>query len=192
MTVTWKQHKEKWLGCELCELCHKRKRVVLCRGDLPCELLFVGEAPGPSEDITGLPFDGPAGKKLDQIIAEARRSSGWAGTIALTNLVACIPLDEDDKKFGEPKKVHIDACHDRLMEIIAIARPRVIVRVGTLATKNLPMENGSYYRHSGIPMVDIIHPAAILRMPVAKRDFAIRKCIVTLANTMEGLNVSSN
>lgn len=185
MPSAWKQHVDRWSNCQQCELCTKRNKIVLCRGDLPCDMLFVGEAPGPSENVSGIPFDGPAGKKLDQIVREARQASGWNGRVAFTNLVACIPLDDENKKFAEPDKEHIAACKERLQEIIGIARPRVIVRVGALATKNLASWQTEF------PAIDIVHPAAILRAQIAKRDFAIRKAIVTLANAMEGLNVGT-
>ena len=42
------------------------------RGSIPFNVLFVGEAPGESEDVLGFPFVGPAGKLLDHIIKEIR------------------------------------------------------------------------------------------------------------------------
>ena len=64
----YQSHCEKWqdgCGAEICELANK---VVLCRGRLPCDVLFIGEAPGESENVIGLPFVGPAGKLLDKMI----------------------------------------------------------------------------------------------------------------------------
>lgn len=47
--------------------CKAAKHVCLVRGTVPCDLLFVGEAPGSSEDVIGRPFVGPAGQLLDEI-----------------------------------------------------------------------------------------------------------------------------
>ena len=95
----YQQHVAKWKNCEQCDLhCH-RKRVVLCRGTVPCKILFVGEAPGASEDVVGKPFMGPAGKLLDSMLEEAGFNEGPV-SYAMTNLTACIPLDEEHTKIG--------------------------------------------------------------------------------------------
>lgn len=136
-------HKKRWKGCERCNLCENRSNVVLARGELPCDILFVGEAPGPSENTLGRPFIGPAGKLLDRIIEAARGS--YRARLAWTNLVGCIPLGDDSKKFDEPPKEAIEACAPRLRELVAIAKPKVIVTVGTLADKWTPKILGELY-----------------------------------------------
>jgi len=119
--LKYKQHREKWNDCEKCELCNQRGSVVLARGKIPCDLLFIGEAPGQSEDVLGVPFVGPAGKLLDSIIDQATltgRAEYSPGSgkpvpnenfprIAFTNLVSCIPKGEDGNKIQEPEKQHI-------------------------------------------------------------------------------------
>lgn len=64
-------HVERWRDCEGCSLSSRRSRVVLYRGKIPCDVLLVGEAPGDSEDVVGVPFVGPAGRLLDAMIAES-------------------------------------------------------------------------------------------------------------------------
>ena len=57
--------------CERCsELAATRKTVVFGNGNADAELMFVGEAPGASEDEQGLPFVGRAGQLLDQLLGE--------------------------------------------------------------------------------------------------------------------------
>jgi DNA polymerase len=182
-------HVRDWLDCTRCESHLTRKHVVLARGDLPCDVLFVGEAPGESEDVIGRPFCGPAGKLLDKIIGNScYRGPDEPGlSIALTNLVGCIPR-EDGKKAGEPDHECIMTCRPRLEELIRIAQPRLIVRVGKLAKEYL--DQG--YKHSvkvpeGITMIDIIHPSAILRANIAQRGLLVQKAVVTLSNALEAL-----
>lgn len=67
----YSSHVERWKDCEGCSLRDRRTRVVLYRGKIPCDVLFIGEAPGESEDVVGVPFVGPAGKLLDAMIQEA-------------------------------------------------------------------------------------------------------------------------
>lgn len=96
----WKRHKLKWSKCRECELCETRKQVVLASGSLPCDVLFVGEAPGVSENNLGTPFIGPAGKLLRAQIEAAGMTGSYK--TAFTNLIACIPLGPDGRKIHEP------------------------------------------------------------------------------------------
>lgn len=135
----WKLHKFEWQHCELCDLCEHRRKVVLARGSLPAEVLFIGEAPGPSEDSIGEPFVGPAGHFLDGMLQRAGFNVCDHGerpvTRCFTNLVGCIPKDEENKKFAEPPKHAILACSPRLLELVAMCKPKVIVCVGKLSEK---------------------------------------------------------
>jgi uracil-DNA glycosylase family 4 len=57
--------------CVRCqELAATRNSVVFGAGNADADLMFVGEAPGASEDEQGLPFVGRAGKLLDTLLAE--------------------------------------------------------------------------------------------------------------------------
>ncbi len=67
-------------ACERCpELAATRKTVVFGSGSADAELMFVGEAPGASEDEQGLPFVGRAGRLLDQLLGEIslERANVW-------------------------------------------------------------------------------------------------------------------
>lgn len=176
----WTKHRDRWKSCELCELCKGRKRVVLLRGVLPCDILFIGEAPGVGEDTLGKPFVGPAGKLLDRMIED---SIPTTFRLAFTNLIACIPLDEEGNKTKEPDKKYIRACSDRLREIYSIAKPRVVVMVGKLAEKWVPQ----LITELTMQRVGIIHPAAILRGDISQRGLAIQQTKVRLQGIVEGI-----
>lgn len=184
----WQQFNEKWSrGCES-GICGKAKSVCLARGKVPADVLFCGEAPGPSENVLGKPFCGPAGHLLDQIVDKSiPESVRWV----MTNLVGCIPLDEYGAKFTEPADEDVKCCTPRLVEFVRLCDPRLIVCVGTCARDWLdPKRKGSpaalegrrdYPRfHRKIPQVFISHPAAILRANVANQGFMMQKAIVTL------------
>ncbi|MEK0326406.1 MAG: uracil-DNA glycosylase family protein, partial [Nitrosopumilus sp.] len=125
--MTWKEHRAKWIDCSLCSLCKRRRKVVLARGKVPCDVLFIGEAPGASEDSLGSPFVGPAGHLLDQMIEDALDMTSpdqadlpaidSGPRIAFTNLIACIPKDEDGNKISSGDDIpleSIEACSERL------------------------------------------------------------------------------
>lgn len=193
-TTPYESHRQLWAGCRKCGLCEGRQNVVLARGRVPADVLFVGEAPGQSEDVLGRPFVGPAGRLLDQIIEGAWESvslpEGQGGkfvaTCAFTNLVACIPIGEDGDKVKEPESADIMSCQPRLEQFIKICKPKLIVCVGALSAKWL-RKNSASYGVGDIKMVDLVHPAAILRSNIAQRGLAIQRAIVTLANAVEGL-----
>ena len=175
-----------WSGCTRCPLHKTRTNVVHGRGAIGkdgVDVLFIGEAPGDSEDICGEPFIGPAGQVLDQIIAQAVPEGV---KFAICNLVGCIPRTGESVKAGEPDYEDIAACRPRLERFVKIADPKLIVTVGKLAREHIePGLSTSAKFHKDIPMVDIIHPAAILRLPWAARGLAVRKCIVTISKAVQ-------
>jgi len=182
----WTTHKKKWSNCKKCELWKTRKKVVLLRGKLPCDVLMIGEAPGASENVVGNPFVGPAGKLLNGIISEATEDVSWR--FAFTNLVACIPLDEDSNKISEPSKSCIRKCRNRLREVVRLARPQAIVRIGKLSTTYATPEHlGTDELEESILFADIIHPAAILRADESQKGLAVQRSIVTLRDTLSEL-----
>ena len=126
----WVRHKDEWNDCERCVLFFTRRRTVLFRGTLPCDVLFVGEAPGRSEDVLGIPFVGPAGQLLDRMIHNAGLDDHRLG---FTNLVACIPLDSSGDKTADPPEESLEACSPRVDEIGRMSKAQVVVLVGKLS-----------------------------------------------------------
>jgi len=173
----WTEHKSKWAGgCGSCQCAAAKK--VLGRGYLPCDVLFVGEAPGESEEVLGKPMVGPAGQLLDRIIADAIKKFPTP-KYAFTNIVGCIPRDGLNKA-SEPDESQIKQCQSRLLEFMAMAKPRLVVRVGKLSTKHCP--------DIGVPVVDLDHPAFILRSNEANRGLLMQRCVVQLRDAYEELN----
>lgn len=174
----WKKHVAKWSDCQLCPLHEVRLKVVLARGKLPCDVLFIGDAPGPNENVIGDPFVGPAGNLLDHFIDKA----GYGDLrLGFTNLIGCFPKGEDGTKYVDPPKESILACLPRLKELVGMAKPRMVVAVGKIADKWLPK-----VVTAGLPCVAITHPGAILRMDVSVKGLAIQRAIVTLIDAFPG------
>ena len=173
-------------------ICSEAKQVVFARGRVPADVLFAGEAPGASEDALGKPFVGPAGKLLDHIIERAFRNHA-SRTYCLTNLVGCIPFDENGVKTEEPDPDDILACSGRLLEFVRIVQPKLIVCVGSLPEKWIIGTKGkrhilAEYECARIP---ITHPAAVLRMNIAAQGLAVQRCVVNISNALEDLPPSA-
>jgi uracil-DNA glycosylase len=75
-------------GCVRCtELAATRKTVVFGAGNANAELMFVGEAPGASEDEQGVPFVGRAGKLLETLLGEIRLARS---EVFIANVLKCL------------------------------------------------------------------------------------------------------
>lgn len=191
----YESHVLRWKDCTDCILHENRQHVVLARGSLPCEILFCGEAPGRSEDVIGKPFIGPAGRLLESIIAEAFDPRP---RIAFTNLVACIPLGDENEKLAAPDHKEIKACTGRLKELVRMAEPRLIVCVGKLARTYIVgqaqfcepgKDNQPPWLADCEPLefVEIVHPAHILRSNLVQRGLMRQRAVVVLRNAWEEL-----
>lgn len=190
----FRRHVQKWSNCTQCNLQHGRKNVVLSRGQLPCDVLFVGEAPGHSEDAQAVPFFGPAGHLLDRIIKTAEQKVGKTRRKAFTNLVGCIPLGEDGRKTDKPFPEEIKKCRPRLAEYVRIAKPRVVVRVGQLAEKWLPtqadLEPVDWLPpdQDFIEMADITHPSFIGQQNAVLQASLFKRAVLTIADAYDRLD----
>ena len=74
--LTIKSINEKIIKCTKCDLCQNRKNAVPGKGNQNADVIFIGEAPGKSEDICGEPFIGTAGKRLDDALKNAGLTPG--------------------------------------------------------------------------------------------------------------------
>ena len=192
--ITWQSHVERWRHCEDCHLAQCRTQVVLARGKVPCDILFIGEAPGRSEDVAqtaeglGKPFVGPAGKYFDDLIEEA--IGDMKLRCAFTNLIACLPLDEEDSdKLEQPPPESVAACSDRLAEFVQLARPKLIVRTGKEATVYLmPGYHHSVRLGWDCPHIDIFHPSAILRAKFVQQSAMWRETVIKIRKAAEKLS----
>lgn len=149
----WRGHQRNWKHCQRCPIAKIRTNVCLYRGDLPCEVLFLGEAPGESEDLMGFPFVGPAGKLFDQLVEQAQIQADYLPAYGVSNIMGCFP--NTDRQIRKPTDQEAAACRPRLDEIIKLANPRLVITLGQIAKRNIPLLT--------VPIVNLVHPAAFLR-----------------------------
>jgi len=166
--LEWGALKETCMSCTRCGLCETRNNVVFGVGNEQADILFVGEGPGEQEDLQGIPFVGPAGKLLDDMLSIIDLSRNQNCYIA--NIVKCRPPRNRD-----PLETEQDACINYLRNQVALIQPKIIVCLGRIAAKRLidpnyriTREHGSWVLKNGIWMTAIYHPSALLR-DVSKR-----------------------
>lgn len=182
MKRRWKDHKKDFKDCSSCPLHEFRRRIVLAKGKVPADIVFIGEAPSMSDDALGTPFSGPAGILLDQIVEDVVSQSDDFTELrmAYTNLLGCIPREgRGQGKVKQPAKEHIQACYPRLQDFIDLCNPKLIVCVGKIVEKTV---STLFIEHEAIT---ITHPAVILRADVARKDYMIHQTVVELADELE-------
>jgi DNA polymerase len=154
--------------CTKCPLYRTATKPVPGQGSPTAELVCVGEAPGESEDKSGLAFVGAAGQLLTKILA--------AINLSREDVFICNVLKHRPPGNRNPLPHEVEACSPYLVRQLEIIRPKVIVAFGTFAAQTLLETKlsigklrGQVHRYYGVPLVVTYHPAALLRNPAWKR-----------------------
>jgi len=116
-----------------CQLGNNRKNFVFGDGNANADIMFVGEAPGATEDETGITFVGKAGKLLDKLLMDINLSRD---DIFIANVLKCRPPRNRD-----PLPDEIATCEPYLHKQISLIKPKVIVALGRIAGKTLIKKN---------------------------------------------------
>ncbi len=164
----------------LCRFCRKNSKGVLVPGEGPsnAKLVFVGEAPGKNEAITGKPFIGRAGKVLESLIVLAGQKRD---KVFITSAVKYLP-----KNYITPKPEDIKHGRKHLFAQLDIIKPKLVVLLGNVAVqavlgRSLPVaqHHGTMLRENGQTYFISYHPAAPLYSPklrtMIEKDFKTLK-----------------
>jgi DNA polymerase len=116
--------------CTRCDLKNGRTQVVIPAGDVQSRIAVIGHAPSGTDDKTGLPYTGPAGDILEELLFKVglRRSQ-----LYITNLVKCWPWkDTGDTRVNRvPNATEIKTCTlNWLQRELRLLQPRAIVCLG--------------------------------------------------------------
>jgi len=159
---------------------------VFGEGSLNAKIMFIGEAPGYYESISGHPFCGAAGKVLDELLDSVgiKREE-----VYITNLVKLRPPENRDPKMEE-----IKAFAPYLDKQIKIINPKVICTLGNYSTAFIFEKYGLKDKLQGISkihgkvfevgnlfdslkIIPLYHPAVATYNPnmkkILKKDFKI-------------------
>ena len=159
---TWESLKRDCTGCRGCSLGETRHNLVFGVGNEQAEVMLIGEGPGEQEDLQGVPFVGPAGKLLDDMLEmiDLDRQK-----VYIANIVKCRPPRNRD-----PLNVEQEACRPWLNRQIALVNPKIIVCLGRIAAMALiredfriTREHGQWFDRDGRRLMATYHPSALLR-----------------------------
>ncbi len=185
-------------GCKACDLWKSGTQTVFGEGRRTAEVMFVGEQPGDREDRAGQPFVGPAGRLLDEGMAQAgidRR------TAYVTNVVKHFKWRAKGKRriHQKPNWSEIAACRPWLDAELEAVKPRVLVCLGATAAQALIGRDFRITRQRGRPVeselapvvLATIHPSAILRADDEDREQEMQDFVDDLRVVAELLGKAS-
>ncbi|HTV90615.1 MAG TPA: uracil-DNA glycosylase [Stellaceae bacterium] len=172
-------------GFHGCALRGTATQLVFADGNPQGRVMFVGEAPGYEEDLSGKPFVGRSGKLLDLMMAAIGLDRGSA---YIANVV---PWRPPGNRTPTPQETAI--CLPFIRRQIELAGPDVLVCLGGPAAQTLlgikdgiTRMRGRWFPYDAggrdIRALATFHPAFLLRSPLQKRlawrDFlAIKKAL---------------
>lgn len=143
----------------------KETKLVFGSGNTNANILLIGEGPGVTENLQGLPFVGQAGKLLDKLLVLAGLERK---KVFVTNVVHHRPPENRDPEASE-----IEAYGKYLDKIIEIIDPKLILTLGRFSmAKFLPSVFISnvhgkkfdvQWKYKDIVVIPMYHPAASLR-----------------------------
>ena len=157
-------------NCHLCELSKSRQKVVCGEGDPHADLLFIGEAPGATEDSSGKPFVGRSGELLTKMIENVLHVS--RSDVYITNIVKCRPPNNQ-----VPTASQAHTCQPYLLKQIELIKPKMIITLGATAYHFLTGDEteiskvrGTIHKQNGYTLIPTYHPSYLLRNPSAKKE----------------------
>ncbi|MES2088082.1 MAG: uracil-DNA glycosylase [Patescibacteria group bacterium] len=154
-------------------LLKKTANLVFGEGNIDCQVMFIGEAPGFTEDQLKRPFVGRSGKLLDDMLGSIK----WKRSdVYITNIVKRRPPENRD-----PLPEEIEAYKPFLAKQIEIINPKVIATLGRfsmnyfLPLAKITRDHGKIFEVENKKIYPLFHPAAALRaagvMDDLKADF---------------------
>jgi uracil-DNA glycosylase family protein len=156
--------------CEGCPLYANATQTVFGAGPARADVVMVGEQPGDVEDRQGKPFVGPAGRLLDQMLAEAGIDRH---RVYVTNAVKHFKWTPRGKRrlHGKPNSREIFACRPWLEAELEAIKPDLLVLLGSTAAQSLLGRQFRITKHRGEPQetewapwtMATYHPSALLR-----------------------------
>jgi len=168
-----------------CALRATATQLVFADGNPQARVMFVGEAPGYEEDMSGTPFVGRSGKLLDRMMAAIGldRTSAYIANV--------VPWRPPGNRTPTPQETAI--CLPFIRRQIELANPDVLVCLGGPSAQTLlgirdgiTRTRGRWFAYDtgtrDIRAIATFHPAFLLRSPLQKRlvwrDFmAIKKAL---------------
>ncbi|MBE6583310.1 MAG: uracil-DNA glycosylase [Ruminococcaceae bacterium] len=166
--MTWEELENSCKSCDKCPLGKTKTNTVFGVGNKNTDIMFVGEAPGESEDKSGIPFVGRAGKLFDKYLLALGIDRN---EVYIANILKCRPPNNRD-----PLPEEQDMCMSYLREQVRLIKPKMIVCLGRISAMKLikpdfkiTKEHGIFFKKGAFEIVAVYHPSLLLR-DLSKRE----------------------
>lgn len=168
-TVQLEQVRAEIINSNVCpDLAQSATQLVLGSGNPDADIVFIGEAPGKQEDITGEPFVGASGKFLNEMLASIGLERE---DVYITNIVKYRPPNNRDPRIEEKEEFF-----PYLTKQLSIIDPSIVIPLGRhamntfLPDETISVAHGNQYRQTvmigsqpkELIFVPLYHPAAAL------------------------------
>jgi DNA polymerase len=182
-------------NCRGCELWKNATQTVFGEGSEHAKMILIGEQPGDQEDLTGIPFSGPAGQLLDRGLVDAGIDRE---EVYITNAVKHFKWLPRGKRrlHQKPNGREITACRPWLVAEVEAIQPCVLVCLGATAARAVLGKITKISEHRGeflksdlcSRVIVTVHPSSILRIEDSDmRKVAMRHFIDDLRTARRGL-----
>jgi len=156
--------------CQACPLYRRATQTVFGQGRRNARIMLVGEQPGNAEDLQGVPFVGPAGRVLNEALAEAGIDRDDAYVTNVVKHFKWIAVNRR-RMHKKPNAREIAACRPWLDQEIAVVKPLILVCLGATAAQALLGPQIRVTKDRGVLMssplaphaLATVHPSSILR-----------------------------
>ncbi|MDF1752350.1 MAG: UdgX family uracil-DNA binding protein [Verrucomicrobiales bacterium] len=185
--------------CRACPLWAKATQTVFGTGNPNARIMIIGEQPGDREDLEGRPFVGPAGRLLNEALAEAGLERD---DLYLTNAVKHFkwkpsPTDRKKRLHDKANRGEMEACKPWLIAEVMKVQPSIIVTLGNTAAQSVvrkdfrvlsergKVDTGNSIGFSG-SIIATVHPSFLLRIRDQKeKQLELEKFTADLALALE-------
>ncbi|MGL4636355.1 MAG: uracil-DNA glycosylase [Beijerinckiaceae bacterium] len=155
-----------------CQLKHTANQLVFADGNPQAKIMLVGEAPGAEEDREGRPFVGRSGQLLNKMLASIGLDRT---TVYIANIV---PWRPPGNRTPTPQETAM--CLPFVQRQIELCAPDILVCLGGPSSQTLLQQKdgilklrGNWFDYAcgerSIKAMPTLHPAYLLRQPLAKR-----------------------
>lgn len=157
-----------------CDLKRGARNLVFSDGNPAARVMIIGEAPGREEDTQGRPFVGRAGQLLDRMLGAIgldRAAEDPENAVYITNVLPWRPPQNRD-----PKPEEIAMLTPFVQRHVALIQPQIVVLMGNssclagLGKRGITRLRGQWAEAYATPALPMLHPAYLLRNPMAKRE----------------------
>lgn len=153
-------------ACRLCvEAGFPTEAGAIYRGQVDAPILLIGQAPGRLERLRGLPFIGPAGRRLMTWMEQAGfTEEDFRALTYFSAMTKCFP-GAAPKGDRRPSRRETELCRPFLIGPLRLLRPQIVLLIGGMAIEAFlgkqPLERvvGQVFTRNDVHWIPLPHPS---------------------------------